>query len=178
MKWLFILFSIFKPFLSSGGSHEMPNPIEDFKDLVKKNAVKVMLTFGAVSAMATVFAAGLLMIAVDIGAQFDDAGFVRFSAVISLGITMMLLPVLVGAILVKKYDSDNEEDEIKKRPALQHVGTVHPLQDALALLIHDFVKEREMKRAHEEAAPRGPVTEERRHTPVRETSPTVDDFRH
>ncbi len=157
----------------------MPNPVAELKDMVKKNAVKVMLAFAAVSAMATIFAAGLIMVAVDTAAQYDQNAVVYFSTMIMLGITLMLLPVIIGAALYKKYD--NDEDEEVKRPALQNVGTVHPLQDALALLIHDFVKEREMRRAQEEVTPRTPTASERRHptqSPTDSRVPSSDDFMH
>lgn len=159
----------------------MPNPVAELKDMIKKNAVKVMLVFAAISAMATIFSAGLIMVAVDIGAQYDQNAVVYFSTMIMLGITLMLVPVIIGAALVKKYDQS--EDEETKRPVLQNVGTVHPLQDALALLIHDFVKEREMKRAQaqEEPTSRAPSAHERRHptqTPTDSRVPSSDDFMH
>ena len=181
MKWLFILFSIFKPFFSSSGSNEMPNPVEDIKDMIAKNAVKVMLAFAAVSALATIFAAGLTMVAVDIAAQYDQNAVVYFSTMIMLGITMMLIPVIGGGILVKMFDTDKDEEEKNKRTVLQSIGTVHPLQDALALLVQDFVKEREMKRTQEELTPRNPSAADKRHptqSPTDSRVPSSDDFMH
>ncbi len=178
MKWFFILFSIFKPFFSVGGSHEMQSPIEDLKDLIKKNAVKVMLAFGLMSAMASVFAAGLIIVAVDISAQYDQNAVVVFSTMILSGIILMLIPIITGVVLVKKYDN-NDDVEIKK-PS-QQIGTIHPLQDALALLVHDFVKEREIKRAHEEATLHDIAASQRRNTsrnPSDSKVPTLDDFKH
>ncbi len=179
MKWFFILFSIFKPFFSAGGAHEMPSPIEDLKDLVKKNAVKVMIAFGFMSAMASIFAAGLILVAVNISAQYDQNAVVAFSSMILSGIILMLIPIIAGIVMVKMYD--NNDDEVEVRKTSQKIGNVHPLQDALALLVHDFVKEREMKRAHEEATFHEFSQSERRHTTRNSTDskvPTEDDFRH
>jgi hypothetical protein len=143
MKWLILLFSIVKPFFSSGESHTS-NPIEDLKDMIKANAVKVVLLFIAASALATLFAAGIVIIAVDIGAQYDQNAYVYFSSMIMMGLILVLLPIIVGVIGVKSVKHDEHKE--KEREVLTSVGTSHPLQDALALLIHDFVKEREMRR--------------------------------
>ena len=180
MKWLFILFSIFKPFLSNG-THEMPNPVEELKEMLRVNAVKVLLAFAVFSAMATIFAAGIVMIAVDLSFQYKSMQYVQFSPTTLAGLVLILLPIIIAAIMVKKYD---QTTEIKKQIPHASIGTVHPLQDALALLVHDFVKEREMKRSQEDRNPR--VTElrpEHRHTHHDSSTPdnrihTDDDLRH
>ncbi|MBC7428571.1 MAG: hypothetical protein H7336_08175 [Bacteriovorax sp.] len=173
MKWLIILFSIFKPFFS-GGTHEMPNPVAELKEMVRVNAVKVLLSFSIFSAMATIFAAGIILIAVDISAQYDAAQYVQFSATIITGIILILLPVIIGAIMVKRYD---QSTEIKKREVQSNVGGVHPLQDALALLVHDFVKEREMKRSQNDTNPRGPAPRSTEHH-TDSHHPMADNFKH
>ncbi|MBC7714623.1 MAG: hypothetical protein H7177_14855 [Rhizobacter sp.] len=177
MKWLIILFSIIKPFFS-GGTNEMPNPVAEIKEMIRVNAVKVLLSFAAFSAMATIFAAGIILIAVDISTQYDVAQYVQFSATTLAGIILILLPVIAGAIMVKKY---HQPAEVKKREVLTNVGAEHPLQDALALLVHDFVKEREMRRAQDESAPRPDHHPEPHHSPrpsKDEKIPKPDDYRH
>jgi hypothetical protein len=143
MKWLILLFSILKPFFSHGESQTI-NPIEDLKDMIKANAVKVMLSFMVASALATLFAAGIVIIAVDVGAQYDQNAYVYFSSMIMMGLVLVLLPVIIGVIGVKAFSNDDRKE--KEREVLTSVGTSHPLQDALALLIHDFVKDREARR--------------------------------
>lgn len=148
MKWLILLFTFIKPFLStSGESKSSFNPIEDLKDMIKENAVKVMLLFMAGSILSTIFAAGIVIIAVDIGAQYDQNAYIYFSSMITMGLILVLLPIIIGAVGVKAFTNDDDDSRKKKdREELKTIGTSHPLQDALALLIHDFVKEREMKR--------------------------------
>ena len=66
-----------------------------------------------------------------------------------MGIILSLLSLVISLGAAKAIS--NEETKTKsKRETLKSVGTSHPLQDAIALLIHDFVKEREVKREHEE----------------------------
>lgn len=148
MKWLLLLFSIFKPFFSSSSGQQMTNPIAEFKEMIKENAMKVVGVFAAASALATLFAAGIVIIAVDVGAQYDQNAYVYFSSMMMMGITLSLLSLIIAFGVAKAIS--NEDTKPAKREVLETVGTSHPLQDALALLIHDFVKEREIKRAREE----------------------------
>ncbi len=170
MKWLLLLFSIFKPFFSSSSGQQMTNPIAEFKEMIKENAMKVVGVFAAASALATLFAAGIVIIAVDIGAQYDQNAYVYFSSMMMMGITLSLLSLIIAFGVAKAIS--NEDTKPAKREVLETVGTSHPLQDALALLIHDFVKEREIKRAREEeyATARSSRTEtEERYHPSEET---------
>lgn len=148
MKWLLLIFSIVKPFFGSSNEHHMDNPIAEFKEMIKENAMKVVGVFAAASALATLFAAGIVIMAVDIGAQYDQNAYVYFSSMIMVGLVLSLVSLLIAGIAAKVIS--NEDTKTPKREVLQSVGTSHPLQDALALLVHDFVKEREIKRAHEE----------------------------
>lgn len=151
MKWLILLFTFIKPFFStSGESQSSFNPINDLKEMIKENAVKVMLLFMAGSILSTIFAAGIVIIAVDIGAQYDQNAYIYFSSMITMGLILVLLPVIIGVVGVKAFkDDDVKTRKTKEREELKTIGTSHPLQDALALLVHDFVKEREMKRSGE-----------------------------
>lgn len=172
MKWLLLIFSLVKPFLgSSSGEHQMVNPIAEFKEMIKENAMKVVGVFAAASALATLFAAGIVIIAVDVGAQYDQNAYVYFSSMIMMGITLSLLSLIIALGAAKAFSNENAKPV--KREVLQSVGTSHPIQDALALLIHDFVKERELKRAQEEeyaAARSQRASTDERHHPAEETT--------
>lgn len=148
MKWLLLIFSLVKPFFGSSNEHHMPNPIAEFKEMIKDNAMKVVGVFAAASVLATLFAAGIVIIAVDMGAQYDQNAYIYFSSMMMMGLGLSLLSLIIAGVAAKVIS--NEDTKTPKREVLQSVGTSHPLQDALALLIHDFVKEREMKRAQEE----------------------------
>lgn len=148
MKWLLLIFSLVKPFFGSSNEHHIPNPIAEFKEMIKDNAMKVVGVFAAASVLATLFAAGIVIIAVDMGAQYDQNAYIYFSSMMMMGLGLSLLSLIIAGVTAKIIS--NEDTKTPKREVLQSVGTSHPLQDALALLIHDFVKEREMKRAQEE----------------------------
>lgn len=143
MKWLILLFSFIKPFFSS--EHQSTNPVAEIKEMIRENAVKIVVLFAATMALATLFAGGLLLTAVDIGAQYDQNGFVYFSSMIIMGLSLSVISLVAGALIIRNFQDANTE---KKRETLtpNSVGVVHPLQDALALLVMDFIKEREHNR--------------------------------
>lgn len=146
MKWLLILFSIFKPFFSSEA--ESINPVTEIKDMVRANAMKALMFFAVATSLAILFSAGLVLVAVDMGAQYDQNGYIYFSSMIMMGLILSAISLVTGTIIIRSFQ---ESDEPKKQShlPLTAVGTSHPLQDALALLIADFVKERELKRSME-----------------------------
>lgn len=123
----------------------MINPIAELKEFIKDNAMKVVGVFTAASALATIFAAGIIIIAVDMGAQYDQNAYIYFSSMMMMGLALSLFSLITIAVIFKIISNSNAGPV--KREAPQAVGQPHPLQDAIALLIHDFIKEREMKRA-------------------------------
>lgn len=176
MKWLLLIFTLVKPFFGSSHDNQMANPIAEFKEMIKENALKVVGVFAAASALATLFAAGIVIIAVDVGAQYDQNAYVYFSSMIMMGITLSLISLII-AFGAAKAISD-EDTRPKKREVLETVGTSHPLQDALALLIHDFVKEREMKRAKEEEYTTARTRAGRSSVPEESFHPTTETTHH
>lgn len=150
MKWLLFFFSVIKPFFSS--EHSSINPVTEIKDMIRANAVKVLALFAATSALATMFAGGLVLVVVDIGAQYDQNGFVYFSSMIIMGLALSLVSLIIGAVILRSFQ-DTDREKPREKLTADTVGTVHPLQDAVALLIMDFVKERELNRAARETGP-------------------------
>lgn len=149
MKWLIFLFTIVRPLFFSSTS-EIPNPALEFKEMIKENAMKVVAFFAAASSLATIFAGGFILIAIDIGAQFDQNGNVTSSMTIIMGLALSLVSLTTGIIVMRMFQ-DKTLKERHEPLTLSSIGTgsTHPLQDALALLISDFVKERELKRSQD-----------------------------
>jgi hypothetical protein len=179
MKWLLIFYSIFKPFISANGSHGMPNPIAELKEMIRVNAAKILLSLAVVFSLAAIFTAGIVMIAVDAGGQYDQNGYVYFSMMIAIGAALVIIPLIIGAFAMNKYD---QKTITIKHEDISSVGVSHPLQDALALLVHDFVKEREFKRTSEEAnlQTRTSHSVEKPHQSANRssTTPISDEFKH
>lgn len=143
MKWLLLIFSVIRPFFS--GEQQNLNPVVEIKEMIRANAMKVLLLFAAATSLAILFSAGLILVAVDMGAQYDQNGYIYFSSMIIMGLILSAISLVSGAIIARSFQEESRKQKIA--PPLTAIGTSHPLQDALALLIADFVKEREQKRA-------------------------------
>lgn len=142
MKWFFILGSMIRNLLSS--DQPTINPIEELKMAIAQNAIKLVALMIAIVAVGSMFTAGLTIIALDIGAQYDQTGTVFFSSILVAGIILSSISLLVVAIVVNVVNS--KSSQVPKHIPLKNIGSAHPVQDAVALLIADFVKEREYKR--------------------------------
>lgn len=143
MKWLLLIFSVIRPFFSS--EQQNLNPVAEIKEMIRANAMKVLMLFATATTLAILFSAGLILVAVDMGAQYDQNGYLYFSSMIIMGLILSAISLVSGAIIVRSFQDESRKQKVA--PPLTAVGTSHPLQDALALLIADFVKEREQKRA-------------------------------
>lgn len=143
MKWLLLIFSVIRPFFSS--EQQNLNPVAEIKEMIRANAMKVLMLFATATTLAILFSAGLILVAVDMGAQYDQNGYLYFSSMIIMGLILSAISLVSGAIIVRSFQYESRKQKVA--PPLTAVGTSHPLQDALALLIADFVKEREQKRA-------------------------------
>lgn len=142
MKWLLILGSFLRPIFFDNNS--ITNPIDDFKSMIKENATKLIFLLATVVSLAIVLAAGIVTVALELGMQIDKNGAVTLSSVLIAGFALISISVCVWAIVLNAVKSDRASH---RNPPLKSVGSSHPLQDALALLVVDFVKAREEKRA-------------------------------
>lgn len=146
MKWLLLIGSLIKPMLFSGATSTASNTIEDFKLVIKENAVKVVFLLAAVISLAIILASGLIMVAYNIAFQIDNNGSASISAIIITGSILVLVSLLVVGIVINSVSSKKEITPLKRQEPQQLINSAHPLQDAMALLIMDFIKEREVKR--------------------------------
>jgi hypothetical protein len=151
MKWLLLIFSLFKPLFSPLYPPESLNPIDEIKDLIRKNAAKVaMLLFSSI-ALSILFTSGIMMIAMNMSAQYDLNSSIYFNTMIGTGIGLASLSFLIATLSIRSFHNSfgKKMEDVKKDQALSGIGMTHPLQDALALLIADFIKERELKRSNQ-----------------------------
>lgn len=144
MKWLFIFGSLLKPLLFEGNSSI--SPMEDIKAMIRENATKLVFLMATVISLAIVLAAGIIIVALELGMQIDQNGSVMLSSVLIAGLVLIGISVCAWAVVLSTVKSERIH---LKNPPLKNIGTAHPLQDAVALLIADYVKAREDKRAAE-----------------------------
>jgi len=147
MKWLLIIASLFFKPISRLTGNEV-NPVAEIKEFFIDNAKKVVLAFMVTSIVSSTFVAGLIITVITLSAQYDQNAGIGVSAMLLGGIGMMVIS-LIGGWVVLSPSRESREMERQTRN-IEQQG--HPLSDALALLIQDFVKEREFKRSQ---APEG-----------------------
>ena len=144
MKWLLIAFSLFKQFAPHSDSGTMVNPVAEIKDFIKDNALKVILIFMIASAMSSLFVAGIVIAAVNVAYQYDQTMNISFTAMLATGLILVLLSAGFSALYYANAKSSDKIEKVKQ--SAKNIGSGHPLQDALAVLVMDFVKEREFRR--------------------------------
>lgn len=146
MKWLLLILTMLvKRFAHIGGAHA--HPIEELKDLIKENALKILLAFIAASAIATLFVSGVVLTVINLTAQYDAGFQPRFTASVAGGLGIILASLIVFAIGIYYATASERENKKEEREREKHKEG-HSLQEALMLLINDFIQERESKRTH------------------------------
>jgi hypothetical protein len=141
MKWILLIIPlIMKQFahFSGEGSH----PLKELKELIRANSFKIFFGITGAYFLATLFASGLILLILNLTIQYDSGLNPSLTAVAAGGLGMMLAALIILAI-VFYYASSSK---MPQKPAIsQSFG--HPLEEALVILINDFVEERAHKRA-------------------------------
>ena len=142
MKWILLIIPlIMKQFAHFSG--EGPHPLKELKELIRANSFKIFFGITGAYFLATLFASGLILLILNLTAQYDSGVKPGLSAVAVGGLGMMLAALIILAI-VFYYASSNKKPQKPVAP----LSFAHPLEEALVILINDFVEERAHKRAH------------------------------
>lgn len=141
MRWLQLILSFIVKSVTTGG--EKPHPMEEFKDFMKENALKLFVGMVLLVTIGTMLTAGLYMLVASLAAQSDLGLPLRMTAMAWGGLLLALVPVLILSFAWYK-SSPNELKHSKKKKNLPEEPAT--LEQALALLVTDFVEERHMKR--------------------------------
>lgn len=144
MKWLLLLFSLFAKPLSRFNPQHL-NPATEIKQFIVDNAKKVLLAITVTSVISSLFVAGLVITVITMSAQYDQNAGIGLSAMLLGGLGMMGLSLIIGWIVFSPTRETKEiEQEMRETPK---VSSGSALTDALVLLVHDFIKEREFRRS-------------------------------
>lgn len=120
---------------------EKPHPIEEFKEFLRENAIKLFVGMVLIVTIGTMLTAGLYMTLMSLTAQADLGLSPRMTSMTWAGLIMALIPVFI--LSFAWYKSSPPEARPKRRHVQEGPAT---LEQALALLVTDFVEERQMKR--------------------------------
>ncbi len=141
MKWPIILFTLLSKHFFSRGDGEHINPVNEIKDYIRENAVKVLLAFILATIVSGLFVSGLVITSVMISYQIDQGLNPSLNAIMTCGLALALTSFVTMFIAYKAMTKE-------KRRIIQQTQTPHPmaLQESLLMLVNDFVKEREFNR--------------------------------
>ncbi|WP_413291376.1 hypothetical protein [Bdellovibrio sp. HCB337] len=164
MQWLSLLVSFL---LGKFNSSRPPSLKETAREILEEVAYKsrkpaALLLAGVIGIL--ILCGGFFMSVLELTTQYDREGIVRFTATLGAGLFLVVVPL--GALIwgftaawpgakahAKAEQAREEEQELPRVPASS-------LEQALATLVLDFVKEREFKReikrehAHAPVVPR------------------------
>ncbi|MBC7538722.1 MAG: hypothetical protein H7281_07875 [Bacteriovorax sp.] len=149
MKWFYLILTLAaKRFAHSGGTQI--NPMDEIKDFIIENSLKIILAFTAASVISTLFVSGIVLTVINLTAQYDAGLQPKFTGIVAGGLGIILASLIVFAIGIFFATANLREDRKKARERLKenarHNG--NSLEGALMLLVNDFIQDREHKRTH------------------------------
>lgn len=132
--------------------------VEIFDEITFRSRSIVTLTLGGLGAV-ILLCGGLFIAILDATTQFDRNGGIAWTATLGAGV---ILVALAGASFSLVFMKAWPRATLSARPPTSRVtAETSPLETALATLVMDFVKEREVSRKSRmqaEPAPRSPET--------------------
>lgn len=174
MKWLFVALSfIYRKMTSHRSPSLKETAVEIFEEISHKSRKMVALTLAGVAAV--IFLTGGFFISlINATTQYDEIGEVAMSATLSGGLGLILLALITfGVVFLQAWPGikKRKQHEKEMKEAAMAGG---PLEQALALLVTDFVKEREMRRTARQTGytPGESVTTSQGTEPVMEREPS------
>ena len=143
MRWLQLIFSFIMKRVNAGG--ERPHPMEELKEFLKENALKLFVGMVLIVTLGTMLTAGLYMMVASLTAQADLGLSPGMTAMTWGGLIMALVPAAILGFAW--YQSTPHEERAHKKKKKAHIQEQPAsLEQALVLLVTDFIEERQMKR--------------------------------
>jgi hypothetical protein len=147
MKWVAMIMSFIMGNMQKHSLGIKDSAMEIFDEVVYKSRSAVMLTLGAFAAI-IILCGGLFMAIIQATTQYDMTGQIFFSSTIAVGLILAALSLIVCAVVFTRawpgVRTHLPKPEVKVEAQGPQVG--NSLEQAVALLVMDFVKEREASR--------------------------------
>jgi len=143
MRWIQMIFSFIMKRVNAGG--ERPHPMEEIKEFLKENAIKLFVGMVLIVTIGTMLTAGIYMMIAALTAQVDLGLAPGMNAMAWGGFFMALVPAAILGFAW--YQSTPHEQRAHKKKKKAHVPEQPAtMEQALVLLVTDFIEERQMKR--------------------------------
>jgi hypothetical protein len=147
MKWLSLVFSFL---LGKFNTPHRPSLKETAFEVIEeatfKSRIPLALLLGALSCV-LLLCGGFFMGLIDLTQQYDREGVVRFTASFGSGLALLLIGVGIFSYIFIYAWPGARKHSVEQKLKEQEAKTANSsLEQALATLVLDFVKEREQKR--------------------------------
>lgn len=145
MKWFYMVMSfVVKRFAGGAGMHQ--SPVEELKELAAENAVKIFLAVAVAVILGAMFMGGVAITLVNLADQYDRLQTARLNTVTTVGLGLLalsLLGFLIGIMFSTRHNREHKRLEAQRAKHHHQLGS---FQDAILLLVNDFIAEREFRR--------------------------------
>lgn len=141
MRWIQMIISFLMKRATAGG--DKPHPMEELKEFLKENAIKLVVGMVMIVTIGTLLTAGIYMTVASLTAQMDLGLSPQMTAMTWGGLIMALVPAVLLSFAWYKATHHDSHQKKKKVKQPQPPAT---LEQALVLLVTDFIEERQMKR--------------------------------
>lgn len=141
MRWIQMIISFVMKRVTAGG--DKPHPMEELKEFLKENAIKLFVGMVMIVTIGTLLTAGIYMTVASITAQADLGLSPQMTAMTWGGLIMALVPITLLSFAWYKSTPHEKHHKKKKKKVPEQPAS---LEQALVLLVADFIEERQMKR--------------------------------
>ncbi len=151
MKWFSLLLPLLLKQLSPALATLNQSSLQLREDVSLKARKVALLTLTGIAAM-ILFSGGLLLSLWEAARQLDSFNTLQFNAVISTGVGLAVISIVALIIAFRSWPGVQarkqrlRQERAQLRAQREQLGQAVSLDQAVAMLILDFVKEREQKR--------------------------------
>lgn len=151
MKWLSLLFPLLLKQLNPAIETLSQSSLQLREEMSLKSR-KIALIILAGIATTILFAGGLLLSLMEAARQLDNSNALQVNAVIATGFSLCVASLLAAVLAFRSWPGVRarkqrlKQERAQLRAQREQLGQAVSLDQAVAMLILDFVKEREQKR--------------------------------
>jgi hypothetical protein len=145
MKWLQLIISFIATQFLGAKIEGAPHPIEEFKELVKENILKILLALTAATVVGSFFVAGFSIVIVDLVYQYNLDNKLKISPITICGFILIIFSLVTFSLTIFFATKHTREKRKMETKRAEHEAT-NLISNAVMLLINDYIAEREYER--------------------------------
>lgn len=144
MQWLAMIITYFFGRRSSKSKSLKEIALEVYEEISAKSRRLITLTLSGLGAV-ILFCGGFFVSLLELTSQYDRVGYVSLSATLAAGLTLMICAVVAFmGIFWGAWPNSTQHSEHSTQESTAQAAS--PLENALSVLIMDYVKDRELRR--------------------------------